>query len=68
MLNLNFTPFPNLTTERLALRHLNLNDANDISVLRSDSRVNEFIDRPGSTTIEGHCNGFPAARSGGYSH
>ena len=52
MLNLNFTPFPNLTTERLALRHLNLNDANDISVLRSDSRVNEFIDRPGSTTIE----------------
>ncbi len=52
MLNINFTPFPNLTTERLALRQLKIEDANEISLLRSDDRVNEFIDRPGTTTIE----------------
>ena len=52
MLNINFTPFPNLTTERLALRQLNIEDANELSLLRSDERVNEFIDRSPSTNIE----------------
>ena len=52
MLNINFTPFPNLTTHRLELRQLNINDTSNISLLRSDQRVNEFIDRPVSTTLE----------------
>jgi ribosomal-protein-alanine N-acetyltransferase len=46
MLRLVFSPFPFLKTERLILRQLTINDANDILKLRSDARVNEFIDRP----------------------
>jgi ribosomal-protein-alanine N-acetyltransferase len=52
MLNLNFTPFPTLATERLLLKQLGIEDANEIMVLRSDARVNEFIDRPGPITID----------------
>jgi [ribosomal protein S5]-alanine N-acetyltransferase len=46
MLHLNFTPFPVITTQRLVLRKLYVKDANEILILRSDKRVNEFIDRP----------------------
>src|SRR2546428_1383671 len=46
MLNVNFTPFPILTTERLILRRLEITDDNEIFTLRSDERVNEFIARP----------------------
>lgn len=52
MFNINLTPFPNLTSERLLLRQLHSSDANEIRILRSDSRVNEFIDRPNSVTNE----------------
>ncbi len=52
MLNINFTPFPALTTDRLVLRRLNIRDANEIMMLRSDKRVNEFIDRPASIKID----------------
>lgn len=51
MLDINFSPFPTLTTERLILRQLNIKDANEIMILRSDERVNEFIDRPKSIDI-----------------
>jgi ribosomal-protein-alanine N-acetyltransferase len=46
MLRLLFSPFPILTTGRLVLRQLTIDDANDIFKLRSDEKVNEFIDRP----------------------
>jgi ribosomal-protein-alanine N-acetyltransferase len=46
MLRLVFSPFPFLKTEQLILRQLTINDANDILKLRSDKKVNEFIDRP----------------------
>lgn len=45
MLDLNFTPFPNLTTDRLILRSLKIEDTNEIMFLRSDERVNKFLDR-----------------------
>src|SRR5688572_16235970 len=52
MLNLNFSPFPRLTTERLQLRELCKKDGHDIMVLRSDDRVNEYINRPKSIAID----------------
>jgi ribosomal-protein-alanine N-acetyltransferase len=51
MLNLNFTPFPRLTTNRLQLRGLKKKDAGEILILRSDERVNKFLDRPKAVTI-----------------
>ena len=45
MLNLNFTPFPILTTERLVLRQTNQGDVNEIFFLRSDATVLRYIDR-----------------------
>lgn len=47
-----FTLFPNLFTERLNLRQLNLEDENEIRFLRSDGSVNKYIDRPRTTTNE----------------
>ena len=47
-----FTPFPTLTTERLTLRQLLINDEEQIFTLRSDSEINKYLDRPLSKTIE----------------
>jgi ribosomal-protein-alanine N-acetyltransferase len=44
------TGFPIITTERLILRDLNMNDADEIFKLRSDERVNKYLDRPKTTT------------------
>lgn len=52
MLHLNFQPFPELFTERLHLRQLTLNDANEIFSLRADDRVNKYIDRPKAQSID----------------
>ena len=52
MLQTNFYPFPALTTERLVLRQLNHGDDNEIFAIRSDDRVNKFLDRQKCTTIE----------------
>jgi [ribosomal protein S5]-alanine N-acetyltransferase len=51
-LNLNFTPFPELTTDRLLLRQIHPGDANDMAALRSDENVNRFINRPKVCTPE----------------
>jgi [ribosomal protein S5]-alanine N-acetyltransferase len=45
MLNRTFTPFPILTTERLTLRQLVLDDEQEIFTLRSDNEINKFLDR-----------------------
>ncbi len=45
MVRNNFSPFPALQTERLLLRKLSLDDAEEIFVLRSNDEVNKFIDR-----------------------
>lgn len=47
-----FSQFPTLTSERLFLRQLTLEDANEIFRLRSDESVNKFLDRPIATTID----------------
>jgi ribosomal-protein-alanine N-acetyltransferase len=52
MLNLNFFPFPNLTTEHLELRRLVKEDAPELLCLRSDASVNEYLDRPKTVTLE----------------
>ena len=52
MSNVTFTPFPILTTERLTLRQLVINDEQEIFALRSDSEINKYLDRQESKTIE----------------
>lgn len=43
---------PLLTTERLILRSLALEDAPDVLRIRSDDRVNKYLDRPKASSIE----------------
>lgn len=45
MLQLQFTPFPVLTTNRLVLRQLTVDDKNEIFALRSNDEVNRYLDR-----------------------
>ena len=52
MLHGTFTPFPILTTERLTLRQLAINDEQEIFTLRSDSEINKYLDRQISNTID----------------
>jgi [ribosomal protein S5]-alanine N-acetyltransferase len=52
MPNKYFTPFPILTTERLTLRQLLINDEEEIFILRSDSEINKYLDRPLSNTMD----------------
>jgi len=52
MLHLNFNPFPELSTERLVMRQLKMEDANEIFFLRSDETVMRYIDKPPATSID----------------
>lgn len=52
MLNRIFTPFPILTTKRLTLRQLIINDEHEIFTLRSDSEINKYLNRQISNTID----------------
>ncbi len=52
MLKLNFTPFPDLNTERLNLRLLQLSDCNEIFFLRTDEHVNKYIDRAKANSLD----------------
>ncbi len=56
MLNLNFTPFPNLITDRLVLRQLNIDDANEIYLLRSNESVNKYLGRDKAAVIDDATN------------
>jgi ribosomal-protein-alanine N-acetyltransferase len=51
-MNINFTPFPVLQTERLSLRKLSLDDANEIFFLRSDEKVNKYMERTRAASLE----------------
>jgi ribosomal-protein-alanine N-acetyltransferase len=51
MLALNFTPFPELKTERLLLRKLERTDANEMFFLRSNENVLRYIGREPAKTI-----------------
>ena len=52
MLQRNFTPFPELKTERLLLRQITMDDAADIFFLRSDETVLKFIGKEPASSIE----------------
>ncbi|TRX20530.1 GNAT family N-acetyltransferase [Flavobacterium franklandianum] len=52
MLDINFSPFHNLETERLLLRRLANEDVNEILALRSDQEVMKYIPRPLAKTNE----------------
>lgn len=52
MLQLNFTPFPKLQSERLAFRKLTDDDAPEILKLRGDKKTMKFIPRPILTNLE----------------
>ena len=52
MLNLNFTPFPVIETERLILRRITNDDVNEIFELRSNPETMKYIPRPLVKTIE----------------
>ena len=51
MQNQGLAPFPLLTTDRLILRKLEMDDAGELLKLRSDESVNKYLERPKSTTI-----------------
>ena len=52
MLSFNFSPFPNLETERLILRQLDKNDVAAILKLRGDAENMKFIPRPLAKTAD----------------
>lgn len=52
MLDLNFKPFPYLTTDRLVLRPLNIEDANEVFLLRSNDSVNKYLGRNKVSVID----------------
>jgi len=52
MLALNFTPFPELKTERLLLRKLEKSDANEMFFLRSNENVLRYLGREPTTSIK----------------
>lgn len=49
---INLSPFPILKTERLILRKLSLDDAEEIFSLRSDEEINKYLDRPKANKID----------------
>ncbi len=52
MLEVTFNPFPTLLTERLTLRQITRDDANEIFSLRSDKEIMRYISRPPAVTME----------------
>ena len=56
MTDRNFTAFPILTTERLTLRQLSIDDQHDIFALRSDKEINKYLERQASKTIQDAIN------------
>lgn len=52
MLNIDFSTFPELETERLKLRRADLSDINELFALRSDAEIMKYIPRPIATTLD----------------
>lgn len=52
MLERIFKPFPILKTERLTLRQVAIYDEHEIFILRSDRKINEYLDRELSKTVD----------------
>lgn len=56
MRDIDSSTFPILTTERLTLRQLSIDDHQDIFALRSDPEINKFLDRQLCETREDAIN------------
>jgi len=56
MIEANFNPFPDMTTQRLRLRAVEPTDQQEIFSLRSDHRVNQYLDRDPAHTIQDAIN------------
>ncbi len=52
MIHLNFHPFPVLTTERLVLREMSLDDTDTYFIIRADEEMNKYIANPRPKTRE----------------
>lgn len=52
MTTLSFSPFPQIVTERLLLRQLSLNDAEEIFALRTNEIVNKHLDRSKPASLD----------------
>ena len=52
MLELNFSPFPEITTGRLLLRRMIPADVGEIFFLRSNEEVMKYIDRPRALSLQ----------------
>jgi len=51
-----FKPFPTLTTPRLTLRQLSIEDVENVFALRSNKQINKYLDRQESKTLEDALN------------
>ena len=51
MLELNFSPFPEIITERLLLRKVTKEDVEELFFLRSNEDVMKYIDRPRAQSV-----------------
>ena len=52
MLELNFTPFPELKTQRLLLRRLEISDANEMFFLRSNDDVLRYLGKEPASSVK----------------
>jgi ribosomal-protein-alanine N-acetyltransferase len=52
MPSVHFDTFPSITTERLVLRQLTMQDDADLFSLRSNEQVNQYLDRPKTLSVE----------------
>jgi ribosomal-protein-alanine N-acetyltransferase len=52
MLNLQFRPFPTLTTQRLIMRELTLDDTEAVFEFRSNAEAMRYIGKPKATSLE----------------
>ncbi len=52
MLEVNFSPFPVLTTDRLVLRKTKIEDAEEVFIMRSDPELLRYVDRDPAKTID----------------
>ena len=52
MLEVNSDPFPTLFTERLVLRQMNHDDADEVYFLRSDDEMLKYVGRPKATSVD----------------
>lgn len=64
MLEINFTPFPNLDSERFFLRQVTPEDVNEVFAIRSDAETMKYIPRPLAKTKQDALDHIEMIRKG----